>query len=371
MIDQKPILVVGLGITGCVLAERYASIGKKVVALEKRDHIGGNCYDYINDDGILVSKYGAHIFHTNHDDVWEYVQKFSKWQAYSHKVKALVDGKLVPVPVNIETVNKIFQLSIKNEEEMRSWLLENQVAFENPQNSEEVALSRVGKALYEKIFKNYTIKQWEKHPTELDPIIMSRIPIRTNFEDRYFTDKYQYQPTHGFTKMFENMLVSDNISFYLNTDFLDFKKNNELQEFSKIFYSGPIDKFFEKTFGNNNLEYRSIRFEFETHNLDYYQKNSVINYPNDHKYTRIVEYKHITGQKHEKTTISKEYPMSSGEPYYPVLTKSNQKLYKQYKKMAKKLLNVYFIGRLAEFKYLNMDDAFKNALDLFNSLEKK
>jgi UDP-galactopyranose mutase len=367
----KKILIVGSGISGLVLAERYAAMGMKVLVLEKRDHIGGNCYDFINKDGVLISKYGAHIFHTNNKSVWDYVQKFSKFKSYQHRVKAVVDNMIVPVPVNIETVNKLFNLKIKDKKEMNAWLNQSQVKIKDPKNSEEIALSRVGKALYEKIFKNYTIKQWGMHPRKLDPVIMSRIPVRNDFEDRYFSDKYQAQPIGGFTLLFKNMIKNPNIEVQLNTDFFAFKQKIDLNEFSKVFYSGPVDHYFKFCFDKNGLEYRSIEFEFQTFDKEFYQDNSVINYPNDHKYTRIVEYKHITGQKHPKTTISKEYPTSDGDPYYPVLTEKNNLLHSKYKQLIKKLDNIYFIGRLAEFRYLNMDDAFKNALELFDSLEKK
>ncbi|MBU0974833.1 UDP-galactopyranose mutase [Patescibacteria group bacterium] len=368
--QSNQILIIGSGISGSTLAERYASIGKKVLVLEKRNHVGGNCYDLINKDGLLVSKYGAHIFHTNNKDVWEYLQKFSSWKPYSHKVKAFIGGKLVPVPVNIETVNILYKLDIKNKPEMQDWLYKNQVKITNPKNSEEVALSRVGKDLYEKMFKNYTIKQWGKHPKELDSSIISRIPVRIDFEDRYSSDNYQAQPVGGYTKIFKNMLSSKNIEIRLNTDFFEFKKENNSDDFEKVFYTGAADHFFDFCFSKKGLGYRSLKFEFETHNKEFFQDHAVVNFPNDHEYTRIVEYKHITGQKHSKTTISKEYPNSGNEPYYPMLTEDNMLLYSKYKKLIIKLSNVHFIGRLAEFKYINMDEAFGNALELFYSLEK-
>lgn len=361
------IIIVGSGISGCTLAERYASLGKRVLVIEKRDHIGGNCYDFINADGLLVNRYGAHLFHTNNEKVWKYVQRFSKWSPYSHKVLARVDSKLVPVPVNIETVNKIFSLNIKTQSEMNNWLEKNQIPFRNPKNSEEIALSRVGKDLYEKMFKKYTIKQWDKQPKDLDPIILSRIPVRNNFDDRYFTDKYQFQPVNGFTKLFEKMIDHENITVLKNTDF--FSIRDSLGDFEKLFYSGPIDQFFNYIDGHHKLEYRSLKFKFETHDKEFFQKNSVINYPNNYKFTRIVEFKHITGQKHSKTTIAREYPTWEGEPYYPVLTHKNRLLYKKFQKLSQDFKNVYFIGRLGEFRYINMDEAFSRALHLFESLE--
>lgn len=368
MSSKYQIIIIGAGISGAVLAERYAALGKKVLVLEKRDHIGGNCYDYYNENGILVSKYGAHLFHTNYEDVWAYVNRFSEWYFYEHRVLAKVDGQLVPIPVNITTVNKLFGLNIQTEEEMKKWLDEHQVKNENPQNGKEAALARVGEVLYEKMFKNYTKKQWDKYPEELDASVLNRIPVRSNFDDRYFSDKYQYLPQGGYTQMFEKMFNHPNITVLLNTDFFDVR--DELKDYEKMFYTGPIDQFFDFKFSvKEKLEYRSIRFVHETHNKEYFQENSVINYPNEEGFTRIVEYKHITGQKSPKTTIVKEFTTDEGEPYYPVPNPRNQAIYDQYKREADKLENIYFVGRLANYKYFNMDQAFKNALDLFHSLE--
>lgn len=367
-LPKANIVIVGAGISGAVLAERYASIGKKVLVIEKRDHIAGNCYDYFNEDGILVSKYGAHLFHTNFEDVWEYVQKFSDWYKYEHKVLAKVDGKLVPVPANITTVNMLLGENIQNEEEMKAWLKKNTIHYDNPQNGKEAALSRVGKVLYEKIFKNYTKKQWDKYPEELDASVLNRIPVRTDFDDRYFADKYQYLPKGGYTQMFEKILDNPNITILLNTDYFDVR--DQFKDIEKLFYTGPIDQFFDfKHSLDEHLEYRSIRFVHETLDQEYYQENSVINYPNEEDFTRIVEYKHITGQKGPKTTIVREYTTDEGEPYYPVPNPRNQAIYDKYREETLKLKDIYFVGRLANYKYFNMDQAFKNALDLFKKLE--
>lgn len=360
------IIIVGAGISGITLAQKYADLGKKVLVIDKRNHIAGNCYDYYNEHGILVSKYGAHLFHTNHEDVWDYVCQFGNWYNYEHKVLSKVNDKLVPVPVNITTVNKLFNLNLKTEDEMIDWLSQNTEKIYEAKNSEESALRRVGKQLYELMFKNYTKKQWDMYPAELDPSVMDRIPVRTNFDDRYFTDKYQALPGQGYTKMFENMLNNPNIEVRLETDYNDIKD----LEFDKLFFTGKIDSYFNEALGK--LQYRSINFEFETHDKEFYQSNSVINYPSeDVEFTRIVEYKHFTKQNHPKTTISKEFSTWEGEPYYPVPTKSNKILYDKYKELANNLeqSNIYFVGRLANYKYFNMDQAFKNALDLFNKLE--
>lgn len=368
--NNHQILIIGAGLSGLVLAERYASLGKKVLILEKRSHLGGNCFDFYNQDGVLVSLYGAHLFHTNYEDVWKYLQKFSEWRPYEHKVRAWVDKKLVPVPVNIKTVNMLLKLKISSELEMEDWLHKNQIKFENPANSEEMALSRVGNYLYEKIFKNYTFKQWQKYPVELEPFVTGRIPVRTSFEDRYFSDKYQAQPANGYTEMFEKMIDNPLIEMRLNCDFFRFDREKILSEFEKVFYTGPIDKFFDYNVDGKKLEYRSIDFKFSTYDQEFYQDHAVINYPNEYRFTRIVEYKHITGQVHPKTTISKEYPTNIGEPYYPVPTAQNRSLYSKYKRQTKDFKNVYFIGRLAEYRYINMDEAVKRSLDLFKKIER-
>ncbi|MDQ3099275.1 MAG: UDP-galactopyranose mutase [bacterium] len=370
---KTDIVIIGAGISGAVLAERYASIGKSVLIIEKRGHIAGNCYDYYNEDGILVSKYGAHLFHTNHENVWEYVNRFSKWYPYEHRVLSRVDGKLVPIPVNITTVNELFNLNIQTEEEMQQWLDSVQVKNENPQNGEEAAKARVGEILYEKMFKHYTKKQWDKYPEELDASVTNRIPVRANFDDRYFSDKYQYLPEGGYTQMFEKILNHPNITIMLNTDY--FAVRDQITHHEKLFYTGPVDRFFDFKFSlEEKLEYRSINFEFETLDQEYFQDAAVINYPApDTGFTRVIEYKHMTKQQHPKTTISREYTVDvvseEQEPYYPVPNPRNQAIYSQYKKEVDKLTNVYFVGRLANYKYFNMDEAFKNALELFKKLQ--
>jgi UDP-galactopyranose mutase len=365
------IIIVGAGISGATLAERYATQkNKKVLILEKRSYIAGNCYDFYNEVGIRIAKYGAHLFHTSFDDVWDYVQKFSDWTPYEHHVLGKVDGKLVPIPVNITTVNTLFGTDIKNEKEMKQWLAKHQIANPHPKNGKEAAQARVGKVLYEKIFKNYTKKQWDKYPEELDAEVLNRIPVRTNFDGRYFSDIYQGQPAEGYTTLFQKMLAHPNITVRLNTDYFDVK--DTLGKFEKLFYTGPIDQYFrDKHTDLGKLEYRSIRFVEETYDKEFYQEGPVINYPNlDEQFTRIIEHKHITKQKHPKTTITKEYSTSEGEPYYPVPNPKNRAIYEAYRKEAEKLEKdgVYFVGRLANYKYFNMDQAFKNALDLFASL---
>ena len=368
---RADILIIGAGISGSVLAERYANSGKKVLVLEKRDHIAGNCYDYIDKNRILVSKYGAHLFHTNFEEVWEYVNRFSKWYPWEHKVLAKVDGQLVNIPINITTVNQIFGLNIQNEEEMKGWLEANRVQIENPSNGKEAVISKVGTVLYEKMFRHYTKKQWDKYPEELDASVLNRIPVRTNTDERYFSDKYQALPLGGYTQLFENLLNHPNIEVRLNTDYFDVKET--IGGFEQIFYTGPIDRFFSfKHSLEQQLEYRSINFVSETIDKEFFQENSVVNYPGmEVAFTRIIEYKHFGNQKSEKTTIVKEYTTDEGEPYYPVLNDKNRAIYNKYKLEAEKHPQIHFVGRLANYKYFNMDEAFKNALDLFESLETK
>lgn len=366
---DSEIIIIGAGISGAVLAERYANLGKKVLVLEKRDHIAGNCFDYIDANGILVSKYGAHLFHTNDELVWEYVNQFSEWFPWEHKVVAKVDDKTVPIPVNIITVNTLFGLNLQTSEEMQEWLDDNSLPIEAPKNGMEAVLRKVGPVLYEKMFRHYTKKQWDKYPEELDASVLERIPVRTSDDSRYFSDRYQALPRSGYTKLFENLLSHPNITVLLNTDFFDVQ--HQLTDYEKLFYSGPIDRYFafqDKI--QEVLEYRSINFQFETVDAEYFQENSVVNYPgNEFEFTRIVEYKHFGNQQSKKTTISREFTEATGDPYYPVPTPRNQQIYEAYKREVDKLENIYFVGRLANYKYFNMDQAFRNALNLFAELE--
>lgn len=363
------IIIIGAGISGAVLAERYADLGKKVLVIEKRSHIAGNCFDFIDENGIRVSKYGAHLFHTNDQGVWDYVNQFTEWQYWEHKVLAKVDGQLVPVPVNRITVNLMFGENLQTDQEMADWLDRNRISIDNPDNGEEAVLNKVGLELYEKLFKHYTKKQWDKYPEELDASVLNRIPVRLNEDGRYFSDKYQAIPANGYTHLFEKMLNHPQIKVVLDTDYFDLR--DDLTRFEKLFYTGPIDRFFE--FEKNlreKLEYRSINFQFETVDAEFFQENSVINYPGmEVDFTRIVEYKHFGNQKSDKTTISREFTVATGDPYYPVPNERNQLIYESYKKEADKLTNIYFVGRLANYKYYNMDQAFRSALDLFKELE--
>lgn len=353
-------LVVGAGLSGATVARELADKGYKVRVIEKRNHIAGNCYDYINDVGILMNKYGAHLFHTNSERVWSYVQKFSEWVPWKHTVSGYIDGVYFPIPVNIDSVNTLCGTNIQSEDEMKEWLDKNTIKCENPKNSEDVGLARVGYDLYEKIFKGYTFKQWDKFPNELAPSVLERIPVRTNWDPYYFSDKYQALPAKGYTAMVSAILDHPNISVILNTDYT--KDMNK--EFDTIFYTGPIDTYFSES-GYDKLEYRSIRFEEETLDVDFVEPMGQVNYPSlKEPYTRIIEYKHFLNQEVPgKTTIVKEYSTTEGEPYYPVPTERNQALYKKYQGLTLSEKNVHFVGRLANYKYYNMDAAILAALE--------
>ncbi len=366
--EHFDVIIVGAGISGATLAECYARVKKaRVLVIEARDHIGGNCYDYLDKSGILVAKYGPHYFHTNDEGVWKYVSRFTEWHPYEHRVLSHVDGKKVPVPVNITTVNRLFGLDMKTGAEMEAWLEANREKVAEPLHSEHSALARVGRILYEKMFKGYTQKQWDKHPSELDKSVMDRIPVRTDFDDRYFTDTHQAMPKDGYARIFEKMLADPLIEVRLNTGWEDIKDSIV---WDKLFFTGRIDEYFKEKLGK--LEYRSLRFEHETIEKESFQDAAQENYPSgETAFTRIVEYKKATGQRHPHTAISREYPTWDGEPYYPVPSPRNHELYKEYQKAAaaEEKQGIYFVGRLANYKYFNMDQAFRNALDLFERIE--
>ena len=363
------ILIIGCGLSGVVIAERFANkLNKKVLIIEKREHIGGNIYDYIDEEtNILMSKYGAHLFHTNSDIVWNYINIFSKWIRWDHNVVGVINDRLINIPVNINTVNILCNENIRDTDEMNDWLNKNQIKYDVIDNSEKMGKSRVGNILYEKIFKEYTYKQWNKYPEELDASVLARIPIRNDFDVRYFDDKYQALPEKGYTKFIENILDNKNIKVLLNTNYFEFIKNNSIDNFEKIIYTGPIDQFYENK-GLEKLEYRSIDFIIEKYkNMNYYQPNSVVNYPEiKYPFTRIVEYKHFLNQKSNDTIIVKEVTKDEGEPYYPIPNKKNLDLYEKYKLFTLEEKNIHFLGRLANYKYFNMDSAILNALNYFN-----
>jgi UDP-galactopyranose mutase len=356
-------LIVGAGFAGSVLAERLANgSGKKVLLCDKRPHIAGNAYDYYNDDGILIHKYGPHIFHTNSAEVFQYLTKFTKWREYQHRVLASVDGMLVPIPINLDTINKLYGLNL-NSLELEGFFEKVREKRDPIKTSEDVVVNAVGRELYEKFFRNYTRKQWDLDPSELDASVTARVPTRTNRDDRYFTDTYQAMPKYGYTRMFENMLDSPNIKIMLNCDYRELI--GEIA-FRKMIYTGPVDSFFDYCYGK--LPYRSLEFRHETLDLEVYQQAPVVNYPNEHAFTRITEFKYLTGQAHTKTGIVYEYPQAEGDPYYPIPRKENATLYAKYKALADIQPKVRFVGRLATYKYYNMDQIVAQALTEYGKI---
>ncbi len=356
-------LIVGAGFAGSILAERLANqSGKKVLIVDIRNHIGGNAYDHYNKAGILVHKYGPHIFHTNSRDVFEYLSHFTEWRRYEHRVLASVDGQLVPIPINLDTINKLYGLKL-NSFELEKFFESVAEPKDSIRTSEDVVVSKVGRELYEKFFRNYTRKQWGIDPSELDKSVTARVPTRTNRDDRYFTDTYQAMPLHGFTPMFENLLNHPNIKVMLNTDYREIR---DIIPFKEMIYTGPVDQFFDYRFGK--LPYRSLDFKHETLNESVHQSAPVVNYPNEQLYTRITEFKYLTGQEHSKTSIVYEFPKAEGDPYYPVPRPENAELYKKYKALADATPNVEFVGRLATYKYYNMDQVVAQALSVYAKL---
>jgi UDP-galactopyranose mutase len=352
-------MIVGAGFAGSVMAERLASVyDKKVLIVEKRNHIGGNAYDHYNEDGILVHKYGPHIFHTNSQDVFDYLSRFTEWRPYMHRVLASVDGQLMPIPINLTTLNQYFGLNLTSFE-VEAFLAKLAEKRDAIRTSEDVVLSKVGKELYEKFFRNYTRKQWGLDPSELDATVIARIPVRTNRDDRYFSDKYQVMPKHGYTKMFERMLDHPNIKVMLNTDYHEVK---DLIPYREMIFTGPVDEYFDFCFGK--LPYRSLKFRHETHSQEKFQEAPVVNFPNEYPYTRCTEFKCLTGQEHPKTSVVYEYPTAEGDPYYPVPRPENQELYRKYEALARETPGVHFVGRLATYKYYNMDQVVAQALTL-------
>lgn len=359
-------LIVGAGFAGSVLAERLASqSGKKVLICDRRNHIAGNAYDHYNDAGVLVHRYGPHIFHTNSRDVFEYLSNFTEWRPYEHRVLASVDGLKLPIPINLDTINKLYGLNLTSfqVEEFFKSVAEPKDYI---RTSEDVVVSKVGRELYEKFFRNYTRKQWDMDPSELDKSVTARVPTRTNRDDRYFTDTYQAMPLHGFTRMFENMLTHPNIKVMLNTDYREIK---DVIPYREMIYTGPVDEYFDYRYGK--LPYRSLEFKHETHDKPLFQSAPVINYPNEHAYTRVTEFKYLTGQEHAKTSIVYELPRAEGDPYYPVPRPENAELYKKYKAIADATPNVYFVGRLATYKYYNMDQVVAQALAIYAKLSER
>ncbi len=359
-------LIVGAGFAGSVLAERLArGSGKRVLIVDKRNHIGGNAYDCHDAAGVLIHKYGPHIFHTNSRDVFDYLSQFTQWRHYQHRVLASVDGQLVPIPINLETINRLYgtDLDSRGVAEFFASVAEKRDPI---RTSEDSVVSQVGQELYKKFFRGYTRKQWGLDPSELDAAVAARVPTRTNRDDRYFTDSYQSMPLHGYTRMFENMLDHPNIHVLLQTDYRDVLK---MIPHSEMIYTGPVDEFFDCCYGK--LPYRSIDFKHETHEQETFQSAPVVNYPNEYAFTRITEFKYLTGQRHPKTSIVYEFPQAEGDPYYPIPKPENAALYQQYQALAKETPGVHFVGRLATYRYYNMDQVVAQALTTYKNLSSR
>jgi UDP-galactopyranose mutase len=358
--DGFDTLIVGAGFAGSVLAERLASqAGQRVLVIDKRSHIGGNAYDRYDDAGVLIHPYGPHIFHTNSADVFQYLSQFTAWRPYEHRVLASVDGQQLPIPINLDTVNRLYGLQL-NSFEVEDFLASRAEKIDTLRTSEDVVVSKVGRDLYNKFFRGYTRKQWGLDPSQLDASVTARVPTRTNRDDRYFNDTYQAMPLHGYTRMFESMLRHPNIKVMLNTDYREIMR---FVPWKHMVYTGPVDSFFDYRHGR--LPYRSLDFEHVTLQKAQAQPVGTVNYPNDYGFTRISEFKHITGQQHAATSLVYEYPRADGDPYYPVPRPENTELYRKYETETEQFSDVTFIGRLATYKYYNMDQVVAQALATF------
>ena len=356
-------IVVGAGFAGSVLAERLATQrNERVLVIDKRDHIAGNAYDFCNEDGILIHKYGPHIFHTSSEKVLTYLSRFTSWRPYEHRVLASVAGQLLPIPINMDTINKLYGLDL-DAEGVKAFLASRAVKPSVIRTSKDIVISRVGHDLYEKFFRNYTRKQWGVDPSELDASVAGRIPVRFDRDDRYFSDSYQVMPLHGYTRMFERMLDQPNLTVRTGVDYKDLARSYPN---TKVIYTGPVDEYFDYRFGV--LPYRSLEFRHETHDRELFQPAPVVNYPNEHAYTRITEFKYLTGQKHAKTSIVYEFPQPEGDPYYPIPRPENASLYERYQQLAMRDSRAHFCGRLATYRYLNMDQVVAQALSTFQRI---
>ncbi len=358
-------LIVGAGFAGSVMAERLAASGKRVFLCDRRPHVAGNAFDFRNEAGILVHKYGPHIFHTNSEDIFAYLSRFTRWRPYEHRVLASVDDKLLPIPINRSTLNGLYGLDLQDDEAAAEFLRARAEPTAEIRTARDVVVSQVGTHLYRTFFEGYTRKQWGVDPSSLDRSVTARIPTRTSTDDRYFLDTYQAMPADGFTHLFENMLDRENIRVETG---LDYRELRGQKLANHTIFTGPIDDYFDQRFGP--LPYRGLEFQHETLDQEWFQSVGVVNYPSeDVRHTRITEYKHLTGQSHSKTSISYEFAVADGEPYYPVPRPENQALYKQYEALARMLRDTTFVGRLGTYKYYNMDQVVGQALATFRRLE--
>ncbi len=357
------VLVVGAGFAGSVVAERLAQAGREVVIIDKREHLGGNAFDENDAQGVLVHRYGPHIFHTNSERVWNYLSQFTAWRPYEHRVLAKIDGQLLPIPINQDTINRLYGLDLDEAGTARFFEQVRESRTEL-RTSEDVVLSTVGRDLCDKFFRNYTKKQWGVDLSQLSSTVLARIPTRTNRDDRYFVDRFQAMPEAGFTPMFQRLLDHPKIRFETGVDFLE--KRNQYSPRLTV-YTGPIDAYFNHCHGP--LPYRSLQFAHEhIPNCERYQSAAVVNYPNEQAFTRITEFKYLTGQRHSGTAIVREYSQETGEPHYPIPRPENHELYQRYQSLAQAEQNVFFLGRLAQYQYCNMDQTALAALELADRL---
>jgi UDP-galactopyranose mutase len=357
-------LIVGAGFAGSVLAERLArERGERVLVIDRRDHVGGNAFDVLNEDGLLIHRYGPHIFHTNAKSVFDHLSRFTEWRPYEHRVLAEVDGQRVPIPINLDTVNQLYGLDLVPNS-LKRWLAARAEPVAEIRTSEDVVVSTVGRELYEKFFRGYTRKQWGLDPSELDKSVTARVPTRFDRDDRYFTDTYQAMPKHGYTAMFEAMLDHPNITVSVGTDHAALSAARTAR---RTIFTGPVDAYFDYRHGP--LPYRSLRFEHVTREMEWHQSVGVVNYPQTEEFTRVTEYKHITGQVHPRTALTYEYPEAVGDPYYPIPNPENQALFKRYERLALDERDVWFVGRLATYRYYNMDQIVGQALATFRRIE--
>ena len=361
-------LVVGAGFAGSVIAERLASQhGARILLIDRRPHIGGNAYDEPNEAGILYHKYGPHIFHTNSQQVVDYLSQFTDWRPYEHRVRAVVRDKLVPIPINRTTLNELFDLDLKTDDEAADYLASRAEPVDEIVTSEDVVVNAVGRELYELFFRGYTRKQWDLDPSELDKAVTARIPTRTNTDDRYFTDTFQAMPADGYTAMFERILDNPLIEVRTGVDYRDVRDE---VEYDHLIFTGPIDEYFDYRFGK--LPYRSLKFDHQTLEQEQFQETGTVNYPSEEvPYTRISEYKHLTGQQSPVTTVTYEYPSAEGDPYYPIPRQENQELFKRYEALGDQTEGVTFVGRLATYRYYNMDQIVGQALATFRRMDEK
>ena len=361
-------LIVGAGFAGAVMAERLASqLKKRVLLIDRRLHIGGNAYDELNADGVRVHRYGPHIFHTNSSSVFAYLSRFTAWRTYEHRVLGSVRGQLVPIPINRTTLNQLYRLNLETEADTAAYLAHLAVPMAAVKTSEDFILSQVGRDLYESFFRGYTRKQWGLDPSQLDRSVAARVPARLNLDDRYFTDKYQALPRDGYTSLFENMLDQEGITLQLGVTFEDVRTD---VRFNEVIFTGPIDEYFGHRYGR--LPYRSLAFHHFTLEAPWFQPVGTVNYPDEAvPFTRISEFKHLTGQCLNRTAIVYEYPQAEGDPFYPVPSPENQALYRRYEALSRATPGVHFLGRLGSYRYYNMDQVVGQVLTAFRRLARR